>query len=137
MTIEFRAITPDDYEAVRQFLSEQGWHSRVSTPERFRKMMENTARTVVAWNDSGVVGFARALCDEVCNGYISMVAVAADQRGQGIGRLLVNRLMSDDPNITWVLRTRPESEGFWGKMGFKISEVAMERPRKPKLNQEL
>ena len=131
MTVELRAISQDDYEAVRQFLSEQGWRQRVNPSERFRTMMENTSRTVVAWSDSRVVGFARALCDEICNGYISMVAVAPDQRGRGIGRLLVNRLMSEDPHITWVLRTRPESEEFWRKMGFKVSQVAMERERKP------
>jgi len=92
-------------------------------------MMENTDRTVVAWDDSRIVGFARALCDGVSNGYISMVAVAADRRGQGIGRKLVECLIDDDLNITWVLRAGRGSGGFWEKMGFKGSGVAMERVR--------
>jgi GNAT superfamily N-acetyltransferase len=127
--MKFKSINPEDYETVRQFLAEIGWERRVGTPEQFRKMMENTDRTVVAWDESRVVGFARALCDEVTNGYISMVAVAADRRGQGIGRKLVEQLMGDDPKISWVLRAKPGAEGFWENMGFKRSEIAMERER--------
>jgi predicted N-acetyltransferase YhbS len=127
--MELRAITPEDYEAVRQFLAEAGWRQRVSDPERFRKMMERTSRTVVAWDESRVVGFARAVCDEVSNGYISMVAVAADYRRQGIGSQLVEHLIGDDSNITWILRAGRGSREFWEKVGFKASEVTMERVR--------
>jgi ribosomal protein S18 acetylase RimI-like enzyme len=127
--MEFRSITPEDYEAVRQFLVQVGWQHRVGNPQQFRRMMEKTDRTVVAWDDSRVVGFARALCDEVSNGYLSMVAVAADSRGQGIGRKLVECLIKDDFNITWVLRADRASKGFWEKIGFKGSGVAMERVR--------
>jgi predicted N-acetyltransferase YhbS len=127
--MEFRTIVPDDYEAIRRFLSDAGWQHRVSDPEKFRKMMENTSRAIVAVDDSRIVGFARALCDEVSNGYISMVAVAAERRGQGIGRELVQRLIKEDAGITWVLRAGRGSEGFWEKVGFKASEVAMERVR--------
>ena len=91
--------------------------------------MDATRRAVVAWEDARVVGFARALCDEVSNGYISMVAVAPDRRGRGIGRQLVEQLIGDDPGITWVLRAGRGSRGFWEKMGFKPSEVAMEKER--------
>ena len=127
--MEFRMLKPEDYETVRGFLAEAGWQQRVSDPERFRRMMEQTDRAIVAWDDSRVVGFARALCDGASNGYISMVAVAAERRGQGIGRQLVERLMGDDSCITWVLRAGRGSEAFWGKMGFRASEVAMERVR--------
>lgn len=127
--MEFRSITPADYEPVRRFLAETGWQHRVSDPEPFREMMEKSDRTVVAWDDSRIVGFARALCDGVSNGYISMVAVAPDRRGQGIGRNLVECLIGDDLNITWVLRAGRGSGGFWEKIGFKGSELAMERVR--------
>ena len=127
--MEFRPIAPDDYEPVRQFLSEVGWGHRVGDPGKFKKMMENTGRAVVALEGSRVVGFARALCDEVSNGYISMVAVAADVRGRGVGGELVRRLVGNDAGITWVLRAGRGSSGFWEQMGFKRSEIAMERVR--------
>jgi len=127
--MEFKSITPEDYEAVRQFLTKVGWQQRVSDPEKFRRMMAKTDRIVVAWDGTQVVGFARALCDGVSNGYISMVGVSAEHRGKGIGRKLVENLIGNDVHITWILRAGPGSEGFWEKMGFKGSEVAMERVR--------
>jgi predicted N-acetyltransferase YhbS len=127
--MELRPITPEDFESVRQFLSEAGWQQRVADPEKFRKMIEHTSRTLVALDGARVVGFARALCDEVSNGYISMVAVAADKRGQGIGLELVRQLIKEDAGITWILRAGRGSTGFWRRAGFKSSDVAMERVR--------
>lgn len=127
--MRFRSITPEDYEPVRRFLSEVGWRDRVSDPDSFKKMLKHTNRTVVALDGPRVVGFARALCDEVSNGYISMVAVATDKRGAGIGRELVRHLIKADTGITWILRAGHGSEGFWERVGFQTSAVAMEKVR--------
>jgi GNAT superfamily N-acetyltransferase len=129
--MELRLITPEDYELVREFLAGVGttWAQRVGSPEQFSLMMSKTDRAVVAWDGPRVVGFARALCDGVSNGYLSTVAVADDQRGQGIGRKLIEKLIGNDRNITWILRASPGSERFWEKMGFKMSDSAMERVR--------
>ena len=125
----FQPILPEHYEAVRQFLSEMGWAERVSDPAKFQQMMEHTDRTVVVLEAEDVIGFGRALCDDVSNGYISMLAVAPEWRGQGIGSEIVSRLIGDDPGITWVLRAGRESRRFWERQGFTVSEVAMERTR--------
>src|SRR5258708_3016391 len=134
--IDYRPIAPSDYEAMRQFLTSQGWDRRVSDRERFAKMMARADRTMLALDDGRLVGCARALCDGVSNGYISMLAVAEDRRGQGIGRELVRRLMAaqeageDEADVTWVLRAGRGSRGFWEKVGFAGSDIAMERTRK-------
>jgi N-acetylglutamate synthase-like GNAT family acetyltransferase len=132
MEIIYRSIEPKDYDAVRQLLIDSGWRNRVEDPDRFKKMIQEAGRVVVAFEGERVVGFARALCDEASNGYISTVAVAEDKRGEGIGRGLVERLTGGEEadRITWVLRAGRGSDGFWEKMGFKRSEVAMERVRK-------
>jgi ribosomal protein S18 acetylase RimI-like enzyme len=124
--MEFRSMTSEDYVPVRQFLSEVGWRHRVADLEKFKKMLQHTNRTVVAVEGSRIVGFARALCDEASNGYISMVAVAPDKRGQGIGRELVRRLIRDDTEITWLLRAGHGSNGFRER---QPSAVAMEKVR--------
>jgi ribosomal protein S18 acetylase RimI-like enzyme len=127
--MEYRPAVVEDYEAIRQFLSGVGWERRVADAEKFKKMMEHTSRSVVAFDDARIVGFARGLCDEVSNGYISMVAVASDMRGRGIGRELVRQLVKEDTGITWLLRAGRGSREFWKKIGFSVSEVAMERVR--------
>ena len=129
MSIKYKPSDPNDYEQVRAFLSENGWAHRVADAEKFAKMLDNSDLTVVAWDGVQVVGFARALCDGVSNGLLSMVAVAEDWRGQGIGREMVRRLMGSDAGITWTLRAGRGSEGFWRNMGFAVSGIAMEKTR--------
>jgi N-acetylglutamate synthase-like GNAT family acetyltransferase len=127
--MDFRQARPEDYEAIRSFLINSGWQHRVVDSASFKRMMENTSRSILALDASRIVGFARALCDEVSNGYISMVTVAPDKRGKGIGRELVRHIVKDDKHITWVLRAGRESGGFWSRMGFTQSTIAMERCR--------
>jgi ribosomal protein S18 acetylase RimI-like enzyme len=132
MAIELREITSDDYANLREFLTRMGWADRVRDERRFQAMLDGADRAVVAIDRGVIVGFARALCDGVSNGYISMVAVAPERRQQGIGRLLVEQLMSGDPDerITWVLRAGRNSTAFWERLGFSKSAIAMERVRK-------
>src|SRR6476646_478127 len=132
MEITFRSIEPQDHLQVRQLLIDTGWEQRVSGQDRFERMIRGATRTIVALKKSRVVGFGRALFDGASNGYISTVAIAADRRGRGIGRMLVQKLMEvDDPEkITWVLRAGRGSVPFWEKMGFSKSDTAMEIVRK-------
>jgi len=130
--VVYRPVRTDDYEAVQTFLADNGWAARVSDVERFRAVLDGADRTVVALDGRRVIGFARALCDGISNGYISMVAVAEDRRRQGIGRRLVEHLMQGDlgGDITWVLRAGRDSRGFWERLGFMAADIAMERVRR-------
>lgn len=128
--ISYRCFEPNDLASLRCFLADNGWSERVADADRFRAMIDGADRTIIALDNDRVVGFARALCDGASNGYISMVAVAPDMRRRGIGRRLVEHLMgADSDRITWVLRAGRESRGFWEKLGFVASEIAMERVR--------
>ena len=106
-----------------------GWTHRVRDPAAFRRLLANSDRTVAVWDGERLIGFARALCDEVSNGYISMVAIDPDYHGQGVGRRMIEVLLKDDSHITWVLRADQESQEFWEHLGFQPSALAMERLR--------
>ncbi|WP_042880527.1 GNAT family N-acetyltransferase [Cupriavidus necator] len=128
--MEIRNLLPEDIEAARQLLIANGWAQRVGGPEKFARLVANSQRVAVAVEDGEVVGFARALCDEVSDGFLSMVAVAPSHRRRGIGRALVRHIMGNDPDITWMLRAARSSEAaFFGQLGFTPSMVAMERRR--------
>ncbi|UDI91948.1 MULTISPECIES: GNAT family N-acetyltransferase [unclassified Pseudomonas] len=128
--ISIRDLLPTEVEAARQFLERHGWGHRTGTAEHFAQLIQNSQRTAVALSGQQIVGFARGLTDGLSNGYLSMVVVDGQHRRAGIGRALVEHVMGDNTDITWVLRAgREGAEAFFASLGFETSVIAMERLR--------
>jgi len=125
-----RDLLPAEVETVRLFLGQHGWGHRTGSNDYFAQLIENSQRTAVALSGEQIIGFARGITDGLSNGYLSMVVVDSQHRRAGVGRALVEHVMGDNPEITWVLRAgREGAEAFFASLGFETSVIAMERPR--------
>ncbi|MFJ2713502.1 GNAT family N-acetyltransferase [Pseudomonas sp. NPDC087346] len=125
-----RDALPEEVESIRLFLGQHGWGHRTGSPEHFAQLIQNSQRTAVALKGAQIIGFARGITDGLSNGCLSMVVVDDQHRREGIGRALVEHVMGENPDITWMLRAgREGAEAFFTSLGFETSVIAMERPR--------
>ncbi|MFZ3324003.1 MAG: GNAT family N-acetyltransferase [Usitatibacter sp.] len=128
--MEIRAVRDEEIEEARALLrQEPGWASRFNDPGEFRRLISKSQRALVAIQDDRIVGFVRAITDDMSNGYLTLLMVREDRRGKGIGRALVRAVMGENTGMTWVLRADRGAEAFYERIGFVRSKVAMERPR--------
>jgi ribosomal protein S18 acetylase RimI-like enzyme len=128
-----KPIEAHEVEAARLLLRANDWSGAHFEPDGFPLLVANAREALVAVDGDRIVGFARSIGDGVANGYICTLVVDAAYRKLGIARALVQRLMGVDPDMTWVLRAgRPGLFAFYQKLGFRRSEVTMERVRRPR-----
>jgi N-acetylglutamate synthase-like GNAT family acetyltransferase len=129
--MQVRDVATSDLDAVHRLLSTNGWAHRIGDVERLGRLISASQRAVVAVVDGEIVGFARAITDDMSNGYLSMVVVAESLRRRGIGQAIVENIVGSEDGVTWVLRAgRDGAAEFFAKLGFSASTLAMERSRR-------
>jgi N-acetylglutamate synthase-like GNAT family acetyltransferase len=85
-------------------------------------MLRGSSAIVTAWRQDGtMVGFGRATCDGVYRAVLWDVVIANGDKGLGLGRRLVETLLSD-PRVAGCERTylmTSQSRGFYERLGFQ------------------
>jgi ribosomal protein S18 acetylase RimI-like enzyme len=95
-------------------------------PADLKVVFTNSMFTCFVYADDRLVGVGRALADGLDCAYIADVAVHPDHQGVGLGRAVINRLVSlaDGPKKV-ILYANPGKEGFYARLGFLRMRTAM------------
>ncbi|MCW3480971.1 GNAT family N-acetyltransferase [Neisseriaceae bacterium JH1-16] len=78
------------------------------------------------YDDDRLIGAGRALADGVDCSYLCDVAVHPSHQGQGIGKVIVSRLVAlSQGHKKIILYTFPGKEGFYQQLGFRPMTTAL------------
>jgi ribosomal protein S18 acetylase RimI-like enzyme len=125
MAATYRVITSLDDHRLPQLMElyKSAWWSQSRTPEQVRNLLKWSDLVIGLCEDADdrLVAFARVLTDRTFRAFIFDVIVAADHRGRGLGRRLMEELLAH-PIISGVelveLYCRPDLVPFYESLGF-------------------
>lgn len=87
--------------------------------------LENSSPVVTAWDGDALIGFARSTSDGIYRATIWDVVVHPDYQGAGIGRKLVQTIISH-PQVSRVERVylmTTNQQSFYEKIGFESNRT--------------
>jgi aralkylamine N-acetyltransferase len=100
-------------------------------PEKLRRGAERSHVVCSAWDGDTIVGFGRALSDGEYQSAIYDLVVLPEYQGRGIGRAMMEVLLSHLPPATILLYAVPGKERFYRKLGFERLATGMARFANP------
>lgn len=113
----------DDHVLQLAQLYKQEWWTKKRTIEQTRAIVNGSDVAVGLCDDADdrLIAFARVLTDRIARAFIFDVIVAADRRGRGLGRRIVDEVLRH-PAVRDVelveLYCRPELVPFYERLGF-------------------
>ena len=128
--IAFHHERPIDPQAVRELYTRVDWWP-LRTPEEIAQVLQDTL-AVGVWEADHLVGFARVVSDQHFHAYIEDVAVKPEHQHKGLGRLLLQKLLTGLQDIeTVTLFCHRSLIPFYEEHGFRAfpSQVVMHRKR--------
>ena len=87
-------------------------------PARLQRSLEAASLVITAWSGGHLVGLARVLTDGVQVSYLCDLAVEPDVQGLGVGKRLVDEVLTRCAGTELVLRDSNLSAGFYERLGF-------------------
>ena len=129
MEIEISTNRDPNIDQLIHLFRQAGWLDKTDET-RIKSMIENSTIVVTAWDDQRMVGFARSLTDFVFNGQINNVVVDEEYKYHGIGKRLVEKILSSSEKVSYILRPDPDNIGFYEKLGFKDSNSVIFKRKK-------
>jgi len=112
--MEIRAFEPRDLEQTIALCAAEGWLSYCADPQRtLRAFTAPNVICLVGVEDDRVVGFAQCLTDGAIRAYLANIAVDGSHRGHGIGKRLVEKLLTRCSAVYIDLLSTEGAHGFY------------------------
>lgn len=112
-----------DWKSVSETLKSVGmaYHE----PEVHRRAFEASHTTVFVYHDDRLIGFGRAISDGAYQAAIYDCAVLPEVQGKGIGKTIMDNILSQVSHCNVILYASPGKEGFYHKQGFRKMKTGM------------
>ena len=98
-----------------------GWYSA----ELHKKAFEASYCTVFLYDNEELVGFGRAISDGAYQAGVYDCAVIEEYQGRGLGRLIMQEILSKISHCNIILYAAIGKEGFYEKLGFRKMKTGM------------
>jgi len=92
--LEFSFERPIEPEQLRRLMLQTGWGKK-RTVDGLRIMLNSTPVKLGVWDNGHLVGFARAISDNVYRALIEDLVVDTALRGKGIGTTIMHKLVQE------------------------------------------
>ncbi len=125
--IEIRLIKNASMDALVSLYRDAGWwkDSYGDAPAFLQGIVANSALFAGAFLNQKMIGMGRALSDLVSDAYIQDVAVLKEFQGRGIGKKIIQTLITglEENGVDWIgLIAEPGTSGFYENLGFQPLE---------------
>lgn len=122
MKIDYNFEKTITAKTLQSLLHQTGW-AKNRNVESIQKLLDNSL-CIGAWDGNQLVGFARAITDDVYRAFIEDVIVEESYRGEGIGRGLIEALLDQLKHIEQIiLCCEDHNIAFYEKFEFKNVEI--------------
>ena len=120
-----KAVKSASLEDLSRLYKDAGWWeaSFAENPYFLTRMVETSGVFVGAFKEKKMIGMGRALSDMASDAYIQDVTVLKQYRGRGIGRQIIQLLISklEDKGVDWIgLVAQPGTTSFYKDLGFEV-----------------
>ncbi|RYZ50879.1 MAG: GNAT family N-acetyltransferase [Proteobacteria bacterium] len=120
ITYDLNPKTTIPAERVLKLFEQAGISKPNWTADRLRKSISGSTAVVYALDGNELIGFGSAISDGAWIAYISQLAVKPDYQRQGIGKGLLEKMLTDlGSGVTVVVHSSEVASNFYTSTGFK------------------
>lgn len=114
-----------DFAQLQQLFTRTAFWARSRTIEQLEIAIANSNPVVTVWDQERLIGFARANSDGIYRAAIWDVVVDPDYQGAGLGRKLVQTVISHPLlcKVERVYLTTTHKQSFYERIGFKRNDT--------------